>query len=360
MRCTDISARSPSALMSLHALQPCWDMQLAGLGADALRMALEAGMFTHLEEFVSAPELARCLGLEPANTGYFLELLWGMEMLERRPREGGGMEYRMHVALRPYLHPASGQYCGDALLFRHQVLRRVGMQLQEELRNGVPEPKTVDPVAMQQGWARAAKIQISQEQQAVTAQVACDILGRQPEFAQARRMLDLGGGPGLVAIALAKLRQGLSGVVFEYPPVAAVAQDAIERAGLAGRLQARGGDLATADFGNGYDFIWCSSVLHFVPNIPAVLARLHAALRPGGLLVCCHAEIGGDVRQARPVLQYYLHLRMQGRHVLPRGRLASLLRDAGFARVEQIDGVCFPMAPVAVLLARKGESKDPA
>jgi hypothetical protein len=30
------------------------------------------------------------------------------------------------------------------------------------------------------------------------------------------------------------------------------------------------------------------------------------------------------------------------------------LRQAGFVRVEQLDEVCFPVAPVAVLLAHKG------
>ncbi|WP_323028856.1 hypothetical protein [Castellaniella defragrans] len=78
----------PASVTLPHALQPYWDMQLAGLGADAMRMALEAGMFTHLDEFAGAPELARRLGLDPVNTGHFLELLWGMELLERRPRGG--------------------------------------------------------------------------------------------------------------------------------------------------------------------------------------------------------------------------------------------------------------------------------
>ncbi len=335
-------------------LQPSWDAQLAGLGADALRVALEARMFAQLDDFVSASQLAEHLSWIPANAGYFLELLWSMDVLERQHPGNGGAAYRTRAELRPYLNANSPRYCGDALLYRHRVLRQVGTQLADLLGEGVPSPPLPAPAAQQQGWAEAAKVQIAQEQRAVTVDVACEVLRHRPEFARARRILDLGGGPGLVAITLAKQQPELSGVVFEYPAVAEVAQENIERAGLSGRFSAQGGDLLQDDFGCDYDLIWCSSVLHFVPDIPATLNRLHAALRPGGLLVCCHAEIADAARQARPVLQYYLHMRMQGRQVLPAGQLAMQLRQAGFVRVEQLDEVCFPVAPVAVLLAHKG------
>lgn len=346
----------PAPLTRPHALQACWDMQLAGLDADALRVALEARMFVQLDDFVSAQQLADQLSLLPTNTGYFLELLWSMDLLEREHTASGEFHYRTRTELQPYLNADSPRYCGDALLYRHRVLRQVGVQLSDSLREGMPRLPLPAPAAQQQGWAEAARVQIAQEQRAVTVEVACELLNRQPEFAQARRMLDLGGGPGLVAIALAERRLELSGVVFEYPAVAEVAQENIRRAGLSGRLSTRGGDLMLDDFGSGYDLIWCSSVLHFVQDIPAALDRLYAALRPGGLLVCCHAEIAYDAHQARSVLQYYLHMRMQGRHVPPAGQLATQLQQAGFVRVEQVDDVRFPVAPVAVLLARKGKS----
>ncbi|MED5608059.1 MULTISPECIES: class I SAM-dependent methyltransferase [unclassified Pseudomonas] len=345
----------PPPLARPHVLQSCWDMQLAGLGADALRAALEAKMFVQLDDYVSTQQLAERLSLLPANAGYFLELLWSLDVLERKYTANGEATYRTRTELQPYLHAGSPRYCGDALLYRHRVLRQAGMQLPDQLCERTPPLPA--PVAQQQGWAEAARVQIAQEQQAITVEVACAVLGQQPEFATARRMLDLGGGPGLVAIALAKLQPELSGAVFEYPAVAAVAQQNIEHAALSGRLTACGGDLAQDDFGSGYDLIWCSSVLHFVPDVPATLNRLYTALRPGGLLVCCHAEIADAARQARPVLQYYLHMRMQGRHVWHAGQLATQLQRVGFDRVEQLDDVRFPVAPVAVLLARKGKDR---
>lgn len=343
----------PSPLAGEHALQPCWDRLLAGLDADALYVALETKMFVPLDGFVSVQQLAEHLSLLPANTGYFLELLWSMSLLERKHDASGTVSYRTRAELRPYLNADSPHYCGDALRYRHQMLRNVGAQLPSLLSQAMP---CTPPAARQQNWADAARVQIAQEQQAVTAGVACEILRHQPEFARMRRMLDLGGGPGLVAMALAKLQPELTGVVFDYPAVAAVAQKNIEHAGLGDRLKARGGNLTEDDFGSGYDLIWCSSVLHFVSDIPATLDRLYAGLSPGGLLVCCHAEVAETAHHARPILQYYLHMRMQGRHVLPAGQLAIQLQRAGFVRVEQLDNVRFPVAPVTVLLARKGKN----
>lgn len=336
-------------LLESHALQACWDAQLAGLSADALNLALEHGVFAHLDQFIAAEELAQVLKWDADNTSYLLELLWSLELLECQwtcPRR-----YRSLPKSARYFNPNSAEYCGDALLFRHGVLRQVGLQLDELVRNGKSPP--ADPKLVQQGWAAAARAQIAQEQSAVTANVACEIFGAVPEFWQAQRLLDLGGGPGLVAIALAQQQHDLHAVVFEYEAAAAVAQQRILDAGLETRLSTMAGDLLVDDFGSGYDLIWCSSVLHFVPDIPALLARLYRALRPGGVLVCCHAEVHTEVSKAKRILHYYLHMRMQGRQVLPEGQLARLLEQAGFDEVQQFDEVRFPVAPVTALIARK-------
>ncbi|MGO3890146.1 MAG: methyltransferase domain-containing protein [Paenalcaligenes sp.] len=332
-----------------HVLQPCWDTQLAGLSADALQVALSLELFTQLGEWASADDVATRLNLDAANTGYLLELLCSVELLECQ--HGSACLYRNTPSSARYLDPASADYCGDALLFRHAVLRQVGQQLESLLRTG--DRVEPEPAVIQRGWAQAARQQIAQEQQAVTADVACELVAAQSEFWQARRLLDLGGGPGVVAIALAKQQPDLQAVVFEYAEAAQVAQQRIVEAGLEARVSTLAGDLVVDDFGAEYDVIWCSSVLHFVPDIPAVLQRLYQALRPGGVLVCCHAEVPQQAVHGKAVLHYYLHMRMQGRHVWPSGELAQLLTQQGFSVVEQYHQVRFPVAPVNAVIARK-------
>ena len=336
-------------LTTPHPLQACWDLQLAGLAADALRVALTIGLFEHLGQYSTPARLATTLDLEPTNTGYLLEMLWAQGLLERDEQ---GSHYRNSETARRFLSRGAGDYCGDALLFRHQVLRQAGQPLEQALRNGLP-PATAPTAEMARRWAEAARVQIAQEQQSVTVDVACTLLERLPQAPRLQRMLDLGGGPGLVAIALAKRLPDLHGTVFDFAETAAVAQENIIRAGLQKRLGILGGDLDRDDFGSGYDLIWCSSVLHFAHDLDGLLRRLHAALNPGGVLVCCHAEVPEDQQTAARVLPYYLHMRMQGRHVLPAGELAQRLRGVGFVDVQQKDGLRYPVAPVSAVVAHK-------
>jgi len=82
------AVESQDCLTGPHALQACWEGQLDGLGADAVCVALECGLFSHLQAFTTAETLAAQLPLDAANTGYLLELLWGMNLLERETMHG--------------------------------------------------------------------------------------------------------------------------------------------------------------------------------------------------------------------------------------------------------------------------------
>ncbi|AIR88295.1 O-methyltransferase [Pseudomonas cremoricolorata] len=339
-------------LSAAHPLQACWNLQLSGLGADALQAALDCALFDHLDAFTRAADLAQRLTLDAHSTELILEVLWSLALLERDPQQP--THYRNLPVAAQHLNSGARDYCGDALAFRHRVMRQTGSQLGDYLRNGVSRIDST-PSASGLAWANAARLQIAQEQRAVTGEVACALLERLPEFRQVQRLLDLGGGPGLVAIAMAKALPDLHGVVFDYPETAAVAADNIYQAGLQQRLSAQGGDLNTDDIGSGFDLIWCSSVLHFVDDLPASLNRLHGALRPGGLLVCCQAEVPRERQAAAQVLPYYLHMRLQGRHVLDEGELAVHLQQVGFCGVQQLTGLRFPVTPVNAVIARRAQ-----
>ncbi|MDN2717618.1 class I SAM-dependent methyltransferase [Janthinobacterium sp. SUN120] len=336
-----------------HALQPYWDLAVAPVQADGLAAALELGIFELLATPHTPTQLADALSLHAPHTALLLELLWSMQVLERDAADADAQRYRCTAATLQYFCRDSEAFCGDAWLYRLHALRHFATQLSTLVREG----GKAAPYSTASGinWAIAAQQQIGQEQRAVTMRAALSVMQRIAPFADGHtplRLLDLGGGPGWVAIALAQAHAGLHGGVFDWPETVAVAAANIAHAQLSDRLETVGGDLASDDIGSGYDLIWCSSVLHFVPDMAAALRKIHAALTPGGVFVCVQAEIAPAAGDAARVLPYYLPMRMLGRTVTQQGELAQLLRDTGWRQVEQYSASDFPMAPVQVLIAR--------
>lgn len=338
-----------------HPLQAYWRLAAAAVQTEALSAALALGIFEALHRPMTPDELAAELRLNARNTAHLLELLWGMDLLERSARPaldrvgGGEPTYGLAEVARTYFLRSSPSWSGDAWQYRAARLRQSAGLLAEQVRQG--------PQAEREGaagqWRAAARGQLAQDQRAATVPAALAIVPRLPEFAAATRLLDLGGGPGWVAIELARRRESLSGVLFDLPEVAAVAAENIAAAGLADRLSVIGGDLAVDAIGDGYDLVWCSSALHFVPDAEAVLRRIMVALRPGGALVCAHAEIGDAPDAAAEVLQFYLPMLLQGRCVGHRGDMAATLRRLGFGRVDSFACALFPMAPLQVVVGRR-------
>ncbi|EBL8291842.1 O-methyltransferase [Salmonella enterica] len=332
-------------------LQPYWDLALANINADVLRVAIEWDLFRYLDKPTEAAAIAARLGLDPANTGYMLDMLWSMGLLSRE--SGDPARYVTQPVARNYFCSDAVQYLGDAFLFRLRGLRHFGSQLAEQVRSGAISSQADGAHTTQENWAKAAGLQIAQEQRAVTVDAVMALMKRIPEFHSGGRLLDLGGGPGLIAIAMLQACPAFSGEVFDFPETVKVAQNNINRAGLSERLHIRCGDLATDSIGENFDFIWCSSVLHFVPDINDTLAKIWAALKPGGVFISAHAEVPLTAAEAGKVLPYYLSMQMKRNHVTRKGELSLAIAAIGFTQIEQYDDIAFPVAPVSVLVARK-------
>ncbi|GKW19676.1 O-methyltransferase [Pectobacterium araliae] len=326
----------------MNPLETLWQLAASSVQTDALHLALEQQIFDRLEDVTTPEQLAEALGWQPEKTGFLLEILWSMQLLTRH-HDG----YRTAPACAAVLCRSSPRFIGDAWCFRLTSLRQFGQGLGDGMRQLLPEQRNELP--RDAAWAKAAGQQIAQEQRSITANIAEQILSSLPDFPQIRHILDLGGGPGWVAITLALRHAQISGTVYDLPQTAAVAQRNIDDAGLSARLSAQSGAFPSGK----YDLIWSSSFLHFVEDIPAMLATLHHVLAPEGTLVLAQAEIAEEANDAAPVLPFYLPMQMSGRHVTREGQLTQWLLVAGFTSVETRRHQAFPMTPLNVLIARK-------
>lgn len=100
--------------------------------------------------------------------------------------------------------------------------------------------------------------------------------------ATAERFLDLGGGPGSYAIALAKRYPRLEGVVMDQSVT--VAGRLIRKARLEARLKVKAGSIFTDSLGSGYDAVLISNVIHAFSEEEnrRLLRRTYEAMQPGG------------------------------------------------------------------------------
>ncbi|MNY70935.1 hypothetical protein D3C86_2091690 [compost metagenome] len=85
----------------------------------------------------------------------------------------------------------------------------------------------------------------------------------------------------------------------------------------------------------------------------ALVHKAWAALKPGGRLLLAHAEQADDPEVAARVLPFYGTLAVRGNHLPQPGAIARMLAEAGFADVQSLGRVDFPMAPVWVHVGRR-------
>jgi SAM-dependent methyltransferase len=151
---------------------------------------------------------------------------------------------------------------------------------------------------------------------------------------RALRVLDVGGGHGGYSIAFAQRYPRLTATVFELPRVVSVTREIVAQAGLAERVSVQEGDFQRDDLGNGYDVALVFGVLNGEPpgGRPALIAKVFAALNPGGRIVLrdfvLDADRAGPPEAAIFALQMLLATDAGGLDT--RDEWARWLRAAGF------------------------------
>ncbi len=170
------------------------------------------------------------------------------------------------------------------------------------------------------------------------------------------RVLDIAAGHGLYGIAVATQNPQAEIVALDWPSVLAVAREHAEAAGVAERYHTVAGSVFEEELGEQYDLVLLTN---FLPDLDAVacerlLARVHAALAPGGRAVALQYILNDD-RVATPVGAYLglaLLATTPGGEDYTCSELDRMFRKAGFSRTELHE-----LPPERVLIAHRASSK---
>jgi demethylspheroidene O-methyltransferase len=153
-----------------------------------------------------------------------------------------------------------------------------------------------------------------------------------------RRLIDVGGGTGAFLAEAGRRWPALSMVLFDLPAVVPGAEARLARAGLRDRVEIVAGSFRDDPLPEGADAISLVRVLydHADDTVAALLAKVFAALPPGGRVIVAEPMSGGDrpERAGDAYFAFYCMAMRTGR-VRSTAEIGALLARAGFVGVAQ-------------------------
>jgi predicted O-methyltransferase YrrM len=150
-------------------------------------------------------------------------------------------------------------------------------------------------------------------------------------------LLDIAGGSGVYACAVAANHPHLKATVLEKSPVDKIAGQAIAARGFAERVSVAVGDMFVDPFPTGYDAHLFSNVLHDwdEPLVKKLLAKSFQALPEGGMLIVHDAHINAEKTGPLPVAAYSaLLMNISEGKCYSITEMNGYLREAGFSRMD--------------------------
>jgi len=240
--------------------------------ATIILAANHAGIFGALcTAPMGSAELAKRLKLDGRAVATVTDALVCLGALERE-----GDRLRVPLALAPTLDRSSPATRANALDHRWYVLQRWA-RLDSVLETGEPIPRLREDEerlrAFILGMADMAR------RGAAALWSAVDLSGR-------AHLVDVGGGPGELALAALERFPGLGATVFDLPAVLPIAREYAAGRGLGERIRFTAGDALRDDI-PACDAALVSSLLHsYGPDGVRKIARhVAAGLKPGGLVL---------------------------------------------------------------------------
>lgn len=238
------------------------------------------GVFDHLKKSASAAAVAKKLKTNARAMEILLDALTGIGLVIKA-RDG---KYRNAPVSTRYLVKGARLYQGD--IIRHSSGMWEGFShLDEVVRTGRPAERRRDHEAFIMGMHNLTILRT-------------DSLLKAIGFKDVKTMLDLGGGPGTNAMAMAK--KGVKATIFDMPATITIARKVARREGGKG-ISFISGDFHKDSIGSGYDLILLSQIFHafsIKENI-ALLKKCMTALNPGGRVVVQEFPIN-ETRTAPP------------------------------------------------------------
>ncbi len=294
----------------------------------------------------SAEELARHTGLNPAALERLLKSAVSLRLLDLR--SGGryglgalGAPVVTHAGLRAMIEHNALLYAdmNDPLKLL-QAPREASMHAYwTYAKDGATDEASAPPPSLSPEQTAAQAAHYSELMSSSQRFVIEELLASY-DFTKHRCVLDVGGGQGGWVTELARHAPRLQLMLFDLPPVAAIARGRFAQQGLSERISAHGGSFTADALPQGADLVTLLRVAHDHPDevVRVLLKAIHDALPAGGQLLLAEPmaqEAGGSPAVSDPYFHFYLLAMGAGKLRTPQ-ELTALMSEAGFAQIKRL------------------------
>ena len=305
-----------------------YGMLIAPIRSKLMLAGIEMKVFNHLSKPKSADAVAEAIGTHLENTRLFLDGLAACDLVTKKDGT-----YRNTTTAQEFLVEGSQTFMGPMLTITAQTFFAID-DLPKLVREGPPPPTHEADMASGEIWTQYASAMANAERAGIARQ-APEIISGLPEFPTLTKMLDLGGGPGLIGIAIVAAHPNMSGTIFDKPAMVGAAETAIKEYGLEDRMGVMGGDFIHDPIGEGYDLIWASSSLSLAKDeMDSLIAKIYDSLSPGGVFVVLHEGLTHERTGPDAMVLSMMPLALTGQDMrFDQGFIADSMLRVGFRSV---------------------------
>jgi SAM-dependent methyltransferase len=319
--------------MKLTSERDVFDLLDAYLPSAAFTAALELGLFRGLAgQPLTAEQVSEGWGIPPRRCQHWLNLLAQWGLLEKQEDRFAVSHLTQTVILDKY----SENTC-KFLAARTHRWYPIGEDLYAYLRHpgsvwelrGLTAPSDYAMLEADRAWADQFTRFWYERKRELALNFAAQI-----DMTGVRRMMDLGGGSGVMSFALAERYPKLACTVVELETVCDTGRAIAAERGLSGRVMFHAANLQRDELPEDFDLVLEADVgLYSVP----LFRRVHAALNPGGRFVLNQpwAQADGTVPERLIVNNFRSSLEDPAALEWTLEEARAMLLEAGFGNLKE-------------------------
>lgn len=232
-------------------------------------------VFTHLKDGpLNAADVAKLCGADPRGVELILIACVGLGLLEKE-----GELFRNGPVAETFLVEGGPRYQGGIVTMFESWVEPWTM-LKDAVINGRP----VVEKQHDHGEEATRKYIMGMLYRGIPQ---AELLASEVPLTGRKKLLDVGGGPGIFSIIFCQHNAGLQADVLDLPQTLKITREIIDRYQAGNNVNTREGDYSQVPFGSGYDAVLLSSMIsqEGPEVIKELIRKAFDAMESGGLLM---------------------------------------------------------------------------